>query len=39
MLTYGAVLPVLPNLVMKRLKGDSSMVGFLFGSYGTFTFV
>ncbi|ORY96514.1 major facilitator superfamily domain-containing protein [Syncephalastrum racemosum] len=39
MLTYGAVLPVLPNLVMKRLKGDSSMVGFLFGSYAIGLFV
>ncbi|KAI9484748.1 major facilitator superfamily domain-containing protein [Zychaea mexicana] len=33
MLTYGAVLPVLPTLIIKKLKGDSSMVGFLFGCY------
>ncbi|KAI8149363.1 major facilitator superfamily domain-containing protein [Fennellomyces sp. T-0311] len=33
MLTYGAVLPVLPTLIIKKLKGNSSMVGFLFGCY------
>ncbi|KAI9260631.1 major facilitator superfamily domain-containing protein [Phascolomyces articulosus] len=33
MLTYGAILPVLPTLIIKKLKGDSAMVGFLFGCY------
>ncbi|KAI7883073.1 MFS general substrate transporter [Lichtheimia hyalospora FSU 10163] len=33
MLTYGAVLPVLPTLVLQRLGGNSSMVGILFGVY------
>ncbi|KAI9322462.1 major facilitator superfamily domain-containing protein [Dichotomocladium elegans] len=33
MLTYGAILPVLPTMIIQRLKGDSSMVGFLFGCY------
>lgn len=34
MLVYGVVIPCLPILVIERLKGDSTMVGFLFGCYG-----
>ncbi|CAO3609290.1 unnamed protein product [Mucor hiemalis] len=33
MLVYGVVIPCLPVLVIERLKGDSAMVGFLFGCY------
>ncbi|KAI8985125.1 major facilitator superfamily domain-containing protein [Pilobolus umbonatus] len=33
MLVYGVVIPCLPIIVIERLKGDSSMVGFLFGCY------
>ncbi|KAG2200916.1 hypothetical protein INT47_003151 [Mucor saturninus] len=33
MLVYGVVIPCLPILVIDRLKGDSTMVGFLFGCY------
>ncbi|KAI8332369.1 major facilitator superfamily domain-containing protein [Chlamydoabsidia padenii] len=33
MITYGVVIPCLPKLVMDRLGGDSSMVGFLCGCY------
>lgn len=34
MLVYGVVIPCLPILVIDRLEGDSTMVGFLFGCYG-----
>lgn len=34
MLVYGVVIPCLPMLVIDRLKGNSAMVGFLFGCYG-----
>lgn len=34
MLVYGAVIPCLPIIVIDRLNGDSTMVGFLFGCYG-----
>ncbi|KAL0095354.1 major facilitator superfamily domain-containing protein [Phycomyces blakesleeanus] len=33
MLVYGVVIPCLPMLVIDRLKGNSTMVGFLFGCY------
>ncbi|KAG1144459.1 hypothetical protein G6F37_006279 [Rhizopus arrhizus] len=33
MLVYGVVIPCLPLIVIERLKGDSTMVGFLFGCY------
>ncbi|CEP18156.1 hypothetical protein [Parasitella parasitica] len=33
MLVYGVVIPCLPILVIDRLEGDSTMVGFLFGCY------
>ncbi|CAO3587100.1 unnamed protein product [Absidia cylindrospora] len=33
MLVYGVVIPCLPMLVINRLHGDSTMVGFLFGCY------
>ncbi|GAA5798433.1 major facilitator superfamily domain-containing protein [Helicostylum pulchrum] len=33
MLVYGVVIPCLPMLVIERLKGNSAMVGFLFGCY------
>ncbi|KAI8330641.1 major facilitator superfamily domain-containing protein [Chlamydoabsidia padenii] len=33
MLVYGVVIPCLPMLVIDRLHGDSTMVGFLFGCY------
>ncbi|KAI9281845.1 major facilitator superfamily domain-containing protein [Sporodiniella umbellata] len=33
MLVYGVVIPCLPLIVIKRLNGDSTMVGFLFGCY------
>ncbi|KAI7903711.1 major facilitator superfamily domain-containing protein [Cokeromyces recurvatus] len=33
MLVYGVVIPCLPKLVIDRLKGNSTMVGFLFGCY------
>lgn len=33
MLVYGVVIPCLPLIVLERLKGDSTMVGFLFGCY------
>ncbi|KAI8881999.1 MFS general substrate transporter [Backusella circina FSU 941] len=32
MIFYGVILPTLPIIVLERLKGDSTMVGFLFGS-------
>jgi DHA1 family solute carrier family 18 vesicular amine transporter 1/2 len=34
MFVYGVVIPCLPIIVIDRLKGDSTMVGFLFGCYG-----
>jgi hypothetical protein len=34
MIFYGVILPTLPIIVIERLKGDSTMVGFLFGSSG-----
>jgi hypothetical protein len=37
MLVYGVVIPCLPILVIDRLEGDSTMVGFLFGCYGNCT--
>ncbi|KAI8968014.1 major facilitator superfamily domain-containing protein [Mycotypha africana] len=33
MLVYGVVIPCLPMLVIERLKGNSTMVGLLFGCY------
>lgn len=39
MLVYGAVIPCLPIIIIDRLKGDSTMVGFLFGCYGKYILV